>query len=193
MQVLNWIPQRHRRRGEVEAFIRRVYHERYDAQVSSFPPCLAVRYSPLNEIVCAAGIRTARQGFFSEVYLDQPVDRRLSGLAGVAVDRDAVFEVTTLASRSPLATAAFIEQIGAHSEAAGFDWGFFTLSATMRFLIERQRRALIVLAPADPRRLPDAADWGAYYEQDPEVCAVASTRLAGLATSKHEESHAHAG
>src|SRR3990167_3987893 len=51
------------RRGEVEAFIGRVYARRFGARVTGFAPTLVCLRDPLSQqIVAAAGYRRAHQG-----------------------------------------------------------------------------------------------------------------------------------
>src|SRR6202011_4151010 len=97
-------------------------------------------------------------------------------ISASTVVRGAIFEVTTLASRAPLATAEFIAAIGAFGENAGFEWSFFTLTRRLHLMVRRLGIALTCLGEADRRRIADAERWGTYYDCQPKVYAVASRR-----------------
>lgn len=162
----------HALRAEVERCIREVYARMFRATGLSFPSTLIAVLDDDGRPLCAAGLRTAVDGFFSEIYLDAPIEQRLSEGSGRAVARHAVLEVTTLASRSVEASPGFLRQLALFGSCAGFGWSFFTATARLRRLLSRLGMPLVDLAPADPRRLPDAARWGSYYAHAPRVCAV---------------------
>jgi hypothetical protein len=165
------------RRHSAEEFIRNTYAARYGARLESFPSRMITLLDRRNEILCAAGLRFLDDGFFSERYLDAPVEDVVSAISARAVKRSAIFEVTTLASRAPLATAKFIAEIGAFGERAGFEWSFFTLTRRLRLLVGRLGIEPTYLAEADRGRVADSERWGTYYACLPKVFAVASRRL----------------
>lgn len=101
-------------------FIRDVYSAEYAASLISFPSRLIATVDHCDNILCAAGLRSERDGFFSEIYLDAPVEKILSTTSGKTVPRSALFEVSTMASRAPYATAAFIREIVAFGENRNF-------------------------------------------------------------------------
>ena len=102
------VPQGHPLRATTETFIRGVYRETYGAQIDQFAPLLVASLDD-TDVRCAAGLRFEEDGFFSERYLDQPVDRILTGLGGVPIWRDEIFEVTSLAARGEARTAALMK------------------------------------------------------------------------------------
>ena len=105
-------------------------------------------------VLSAAGLRFAADGFFSECYLEAPVDAALSALSRYPVRREKIFEVTSLASRSPHTVGSFLRKIIACGEAAGFEWAFFTATAPLKALLERMSLPLVPLAAADRSRVP---------------------------------------
>lgn len=161
------------RRAAVEALIRTVYQARYGADVPAFPDRLAAIFDADGLPHCAAGLRDAASGFFSEVYLDRPVEEAISALALEPAPREAVLEVTTLAAARPGAAFTLIDRITADGRARGMRWGLFTATRPLRHGLLRAGAGLIELGRADPGRLADAGCWGRYYETDPFVCAVA--------------------
>lgn len=164
-------------RPDVEAFVRAVYARKYGARIDRFADRLLCLSSARGDILCVAGLRLASDGFFSERYLAEPVERVLSRASGCAVRRDDVYEVTTLASRSPREIAAFIDDIIAFGARAGLSWCFFTLTRRLSLLVERLRLAPICLGDADPARIEDPAAWGSYYETAPKVYGVCGIKM----------------
>ena len=165
-------------RGVAETFIRNVYATEYGAQLQSFPSRIFALLNDYDEIACAAGVRFQDDGFFSERYLDSPIEQALGVASRRTIARVEIFEVTTFASRAPRATAGFIESIGRFGEANGFVWSFFTLTRRLHRLLERLGHPLTHLADADHRRIPDHERWGTYYASEPKVFAIPSSRLA---------------
>jgi hypothetical protein len=181
-----------RRRSAVE-FIRNTYAARYGARVETFPSQIFALFDHRDEVLCAAGLRFFDDGFFSESYLDTPIEAVVSAISARAVNRNAIFEVTTLASRAPLATAEFIAEIGTFGEKAGFEWSFFTLTRRLHLLVGRLGIPLTYLGEADRRRIADSERWGTYYDCQPKVYAVASRRpKASGDGSQREEQYAAA-
>jgi Thermostable hemolysin len=165
------------RKRSAEEFIKNTYATRYGARLENFPSRIIALSDHGSEILCAAGLRFHDDGFFSERYLDTPIEDLISAISARAVNRSAIFEVTTLASRAPLATADFIAEITAFGERAGFEWSFFTLTRRLQLLVSRLGVAVTCLGEADRRRIADSERWGTYYACQPKVYAVASRRL----------------
>jgi Thermostable hemolysin len=165
------------RKHSAQQFIKNIYAARYGARLAAFPSRIIALFDHRDELLCAAGLRFLDDGFFSECYLDGPIENAVSAISGRSVNRSAIFEVTTLASRAPLATFEFIGEICAFGEQAGFEWSFFTLTRRLHTMVCRLGIAPIFLAEADRRRIADAERWGTYYACQPQVYAVASRRL----------------
>lgn len=113
-----------------------------------------------------------RRGFFSQAYLDSPVDHVLSRLSGGPVGPEDVIEVVSMACPHPSATLPLIEAVTAEGRRTGKCWGLFTATGPLMRLLRRTGVPLLPLAPARPDRLPDAARWGRYYQTEPWVCAL---------------------
>ncbi len=171
MQILV-VPGEHELRAHIERFIADVYREHYQASVTTFPPDLIALVAEDGRCICASGLRYAHTGFFSESYLDLPVEQALSQAAGRKVPRERIFEVTGLASRAPRVATRFLRHVVAYGERAGFDWAFFTATQRLRELLERIDLSPLPLAIADPARVANAETWGSYYDAAPLVCAI---------------------
>lgn len=162
----------HPLREEAETCIRTVYARVFGVRDLVFPNNLIAWLDRDGRPSCAAGLRLADDGFFSEVYLDAPIEQVLSGLSGRTVPREAIFEITTLASRSSDVSPAFMREIGIMGKKAGFEWLFFTATARLRRLLIRLGVATLELAPAQARKIAKPQQWGSYYAHDPSVCAI---------------------
>jgi hypothetical protein len=165
------IPEHHRLRAKAELFIREVYDAEYGARLDGFPRNLFAALGAQGEILCAAGLRTPSDGFFSERYLDGPIETVLTRLEGRPVIRDRIFEISTFASRSPNSIPPFLGHVISTADSMGFDWGFFTLTRRLRLLLDRLGLDISLLASADAARIEDAAAWGSYYDREPKVYA----------------------
>jgi hypothetical protein len=165
------IPRNHDLRPAAEQLIAEIYALHYAARITTFPATLVAMITD-RDLLCAAGLRFAADGFFSECYLDAPVDVVLTGLRPSPVRRELVFEVTSLASRAPNLVGSFMRKIVACGEAGGFEWAFFTATAPLKVLLERIGLPLIPLAAADRARVANPESWGTYYQLAPGVYAV---------------------
>lgn len=160
------------RRGAVETMIRSVYRARYGAEITDFPPRLAALFDGRGAPLCAAGLRDDDTGFFSEIYLNQSVESAIAQLAREPVDRKSILEVTTLAAAHPGHALKLVDHIVADGEARGMRWGLFTATRPLRIGLRRSGAGVLELALADRNRVPNARQWGSYYETNPIVCAV---------------------
>lgn len=161
-----------RLRPKAERLIADVYAQHHGACIRQFPDALIARIGEDDDIDCAAGLRFAADGFFSEAYLDVPIEMILSVQGSASVRREKIFEVTLLASRSPHLVGSFLRKVIAGGEAAGFDWSFFTATAPLRALLKRLDLPLALLARAERTRVETPEDWGSYYTLAPYVCAI---------------------
>lgn len=158
-------------RGEVEAFIRGVFADRYGARVGSFAPHLvALRCN--GQIEAAAGYRPATTPLFLERYLDAPVDQMLAPHAGTQPTREQIVEVGHLAATRAGMGRRLILGLGLHLAESPCQWVVSTLTEELRHLFVRMGVTPLALGIADPARLgADSADWGRYYEHHPIVLA----------------------
>lgn len=172
---LNVHPADDPRRPEVEAFIQRVFSERFDAQVSQFAPVLVSMSDPLSgRILAAAGYRPAGEAsLFLEAYLSDPVEHLLSGICGCSIDRTGIVEVGHLAAEQAGEGRRLIFLLGQHLADEGAQWVVSTLTEALRQLFVRLGITPLALGRADPSRLGTAAaaSWGRYYEHEPIVLA----------------------
>ena len=160
------------RRREVEAFIRRVYAERYGADVVGFAPTLVSLHDD-SGIVAAAGYRSAGDGtLFLEGYLSAPVESLLAAHAERTPARERIVEVGHLAAGRAGEGRRLILLLARHLAEQRFDWVVSTLTSELRHLFVRIGVAPLALGAADPATLgPGCGRWGTYYDHHPVVLA----------------------
>jgi hypothetical protein len=178
-------------RPDIEAFIKKIYRLTYNASVDDFPARLIAFSGDNDELLCAAGLRTAEDGFFSEKYLDAPIEKILGDLSRQTVGRDEIVEVSTLVSLAPAEVSKFIADMISFGKANRFSWSFFTATARLRRVVEKLGLSPIYLGDADHRRIVNFERWGNYYAGEPRVYAITSPPLAaGISAAHQTERHA---
>ncbi len=163
-------------RSVTEAHIRQVYADSYGARIDSFAPLLAAVLNAGGEVLCAAGIRTAASGFFSDRYLDQSFTEALKQQRGLEIAPAQIMEITSLAAVSPFPVLPMLDRITDWARRREISCGVFTATRGLRRLLSRARLGHVALCPARPERVADPAAWGRYYDCDPWVCAVIDDR-----------------
>ena len=171
------------RRTAAENYIRERFAARHGARIRHFLPNLITLGS--GETYCAAvGLAAASGGpLFAETYLDAPIQHAIAQATGLPVSRGDVLEIGNLVSTwkgSSLLLFVFLSEVIAR---LGHRWVLFTATREVEALLARLKYSPVVLADADPARLPDGgASWGGYYRRMPRVMfgdvppAVASAR-----------------
>lgn len=181
MLVLTLIGRNHQLRSRVETIISEAFAEEHNAQLKVFPPTL-VAWLKNDAVVTAAALRFPSDGFFSECYLDAPVESLIGSHAdGRPPARDQIVEFGHLAAARPGALLALSKAIIQHCYAMGYRWAFFTATARLRAMLRCAGIDQIDLAAATSDRVAAPKAWGRYYLSDPRVIAIGahmlSTRL----------------
>jgi hypothetical protein len=138
-------------RAQVERLIRTIYWERFTAQPGLLPQTLVADVCGAGTVECAAGIRYSNHGFFSEWYLNQPVEVALRFRTGRIADRTRVIEVCNLVARRPGSSLPFVRSIIEFAEAADVDWAIFTATNPLRALLARSGLKMVELVRASRR------------------------------------------
>ena len=159
-------------------FIRTTYLEHYSARIAKLPKNVVALVDAQNKVHCAAGLRDASEPYFSEFYLDDPIERLISNIAGKPVQRREIVEVSSLASRTPAASIHFMRDLILYGDVLGFNWGFFTATSRLEKLLRRIHLPLVDLGAASPARVPTPEVWGTYYQTEPKVLAIGRDDLA---------------
>lgn len=162
----------HPLRERVERHIRDVYGRKYGAVIAEFPHLMLAMLDEENNITCACGIRFATTGFFSPVYLDQPVDQMISEAFDHSFLLNDILEVTTLASVRTGHAVQLVQQVVALARQLGKPIGLFTTTEKLRNILSRAGMKMVQLADADAMRVKNSEVWGKYYDENPAVYAV---------------------
>jgi hypothetical protein len=168
----------HARRPDVEHMVATVFKGEYGATVRHFPDMMIAVFDAAGTPQCAAALRDATCGFFSEQYLDQPLEAAIARAAAAPVVRDRILELNSLAAQRPGALLALLRGFADLGLGAGYQWGVFTATARIRALAARMRVSLLDLGPALAERVARPQDWGDYYGHDPHICAVIGAHAA---------------
>ncbi|WP_442772537.1 thermostable hemolysin [Paenirhodobacter enshiensis] len=164
------------RRTEIETYIRDEFRRVFGADIQPAQvPMIAARNGD-GAPIAAAGLRIREDGFFSEIYLDQPIETALSDAFGAPVERNDIVEVVSLASSAPLAVLPLIEAITEAGRRMGKRCAVFTATTPLFRLLTRTGVPLQRLTPARSDRIDRPDRWGTYYETDPWVCALPDFR-----------------
>jgi len=159
-------------RAAVESFIRSGYARTYEARLDALPARLFAVLGKDGSPLAAAGLRLREDGFFSEAYLDAPIENLAALALGHPVPRSDFLEVTTLVSGTPFALFPLMAAMLSWGRERDLGCGVFTATAPLRKLFLRLGIPFVPLVAADPLRLPNGADWGRYYDRDPWVCLM---------------------
>ena len=162
-------------RSAVEAFLESAYHRAFRGAIQSHYPTLLSLQDHRGEIQAAVGFRLASEGpLFLEQYLDAPVEHLLPPLTGEILSRVQIAEIGTLASIDAGASLRLFQALARRLDAEGCTHAVATATRQLRRLFKRIGFSTEILSAADPARLgPAAAQWGGYYDREPEVRAGA--------------------
>lgn len=158
-------------RQAAQDHIKAVYRDIYGAEVTEFAPLLVTATRVGGEILCAAGIRTATDGFFSEGYLASDFSTVLHDVAGIEVPASEIMEVASLASSTPFPVLPMLDKMIEWGRENGMTCGVFTATTSLRRLLKRTSLNYVELASADISQVSNPKTWGSYYDTDPKVCA----------------------
>lgn len=147
------------------------YRNTFSADTRIRPARLVITIDRAGHVACATGIRCHDEGFFSQQYLDVPVDELLSRRTGLHVAPELILEVGALACSTPFAAYPTLRAVFDWGREQGIGWGLFTATAEVRRLIQRAKITPQILARAEAKRVVDPDQWGDYYAHDPWVCA----------------------
>lgn len=162
----------HPARRELHTFIRAVFRQAHGARVDLFYPDL-LGYTVDSELRAVVGYRGGSdQPLFAEHYLDVSAEQSITARIDQTVDRADLVEVGNLALSDPGHARWVIAASTAFLAAAGYRWVLFTATRPLANSFRRLGLRPVLLADADPARLPDGgAAWGRYYSQAPAVYA----------------------
>lgn len=162
-----------RDRVALEAFIGDRFAERYGARIRHFMPELLGLEDGAGKLRASVGLRDAGcESLFLERYLDHPVECEIRAACGDLPPRERIVEVGNLAARSGGAARLLIVALADLLAAEGFDWVVFTATPEVVNSFHRLELEPIALGDAQASRMgAELADWGSYYDAQPQVMA----------------------
>ena len=153
----------------VQQFIELRYKRIFGADICCNYPGLLALINDNGEPLAAMGIRSGVNQFFLEQYLDAPMEDILSSRFGGEVSREEIVELGNLAgdrsSLLQLMTHAWM-LLNAH------EIEFVAVTATRDLRHYFRQQPFEILAEAAPGRVDNKAQWGRYYDADPQVLAA---------------------
>lgn len=168
--------------------VREQYARSFDAEVMPDPDYFITAEQSgsggIRTVACAGVTLASEQPFFSERYLDQPVDALIRKRLHAECPRDAIVEVGPLASRVPRAGGEVIRLVPIIAWCLGKRYILCTATRSLAVTLDRLGIWFVPFAAADVTRLP-AADrdrWGRYYANDPQVGVIPLADLSRLFT-----------
>lgn len=173
----------HPRRSEIEYFICQRYWLSFSACLSNLPDQLIYIVDETDQLIAACALTTAvktsaqhgetLQQLFSEMYLTEPAEQRLSEMYATPVTRAQVIEVGSMACLNHHYLAALFTAVLQVTSATSSDYLIFTATSPLRRHLKRMQLPSMVLTEAQQTALPVAkrSSWGAYYDTKPQVVA----------------------
>src|SRR5690606_21151361 len=152
-------------------FIAERFEREHGAHLTHFMPLLVVLQNGQGDALAIAGVRSAlMEPLFLEHYLDAPVEQVLQPLAGRHLPRHRIVEVGNLAA----VQAGYARYLFAVMTDLLTVWKFEWLCCTgvtgVRNLFRRLEMEPVVIADANPQRIPGGlTQWGNYYQKNPLV------------------------
>lgn len=179
------IDRQHPDRELVEGLIRDVYAREYGAKIDQFADLLIALPNDEGGYMAAAGLRVGGE-FFSEIYLDQPIEQILSKHWHPPAQRGEIVEITTLAAMHPHASQALMAGILGYTRNHDIRFAFFTVTERLHMLLKRVGVPAEKLADATVDKISNADDWGLYYASNPRVVAIHDAFISLTATGLEE-------
>lgn len=160
-------------RQAAQALIRDCFAREHQARMRQFMPHLLALRDDAGHLLAAVGYRCAsHEPLFLERYLDAPIEQVLASRLQRDISRSQVVEVGNLATTQPGQARRLIVALTTQLAAQDLRWVTFTATRQLANSFRRLGLAPQVLTRADPARLgDDLADWGTYYDSDPQVMA----------------------
>ncbi|MGK2913856.1 MAG: thermostable hemolysin [Porticoccaceae bacterium] len=172
-------------RGDIEAFIARVFRRAYGADIHQFAPWLLALYDG-ERILGAVGIRPATlEPLFIQQYLDARIEQVVATVERQPVDGETIAEIGNLAVIRPGTGVLLFIALCLLLDSRNFRWVVCNATPGVQNLFARLNWPVTAVARADKTRLQEGYQhWGRYYDQPSQVLATsAATCRAQLAAN----------
>ncbi len=162
------------KRAEVEKYVERQFESSYGAHLAEFLSVfLTLRCA--NKLSASAGISLGAEShkFFLEQYLDAPIEIELQRLSCEDISREKLAEIGNLVATSRGASRLMFIMLASVLNQAGYEWMVFTATKPLLHSLRKLGFASHLITEAKPSRLSknSSANWGSYYENQPQVVA----------------------
>ena len=173
-EPIQCIDTNHILRSQTEDFIKGVFKQHYNAQVSSFLPQLFAISDEKGDTKSVLGVRNAQcESLYLERYLDQPIDTLIEQTVQQPVSRMQVVEIGNLASLNSANCKALFSFITQHLQDQNIKWITCTGTSVLRLVFRRLSIKALPIHQADQNLLGDEQyEWGSYYDNDPQVMLI---------------------
>jgi hypothetical protein len=165
------------------ALVRRQYHKQFGADVDPAPDSFITYQAPRarqgrgapegagtgNLLACIGLTRVSDHPFFSELYLDDPIESLIEQQAGAECSREDLAEFGSLASRSANAGFELVRHLPIVAWCQGSRFVLLTVTAGVASYLDRIGIHYQPIVAADPARLDleTRTRWGTYYDNEP--------------------------
>ncbi|WP_058045510.1 thermostable hemolysin [Streptomyces roseifaciens] len=163
-------------------FVRARYERAYGADILPDPDCFVIARKQEGRggriIACGGLTFNSDRGFFSERYLDRPVDEVVGAATGEACDREDLVEVGSLAGGGG-AGLELVRLLPILSWCHGMRFLMCTVTTELAQTLDRVGIEFQPLAESSADRLTEfeRQRWGTYYDHRPMVGVI---RLEGI-------------
>ncbi len=165
------VSPQHRDRPQAEDFIKTRYAKCYGATISHFPERLLVLKNAASEISGCCGLRDAREGFISALYVEG--GNLAAHISTTSLDQ--LWEFTTLAASDRQSLSTIIQAACDFGRQAGKTAAIFTTTNFICRFLKQRGVNLIHISNADERNAPAPGPWGTYYSGGASVYLVPDT------------------
>lgn len=186
---LVWLDPAHVLWPSAQQLVADVFAHAYGADIAHLPDRMLGVLGNDGKLACAVGVRDSHSGFFSECYLDVPVDSAIAAATGKPIFRKDILELTALAASRPGAFGYLLSGLAPAGRSAGYRWGLFTATRPLRTVARRFGARLVELGWAERNRVSDPERWGTYYDHAPIVCAVDGAEVGRTARLRRDDLH----
>ena len=163
------INQFHLLRAKAESFIVEKYKKNFSANIKKFPSILVALVNQQQEITACCGIRTEKDGLFSQIYLKENI-RKIIQRIKLDKENFKIFEIVNLTTSNPIASIKFVKELHRYMFEHQVKYVIFSGTMMLRNFLLMMGLKLTVLTKAEVKNISNPEDWGRYYDSDPHVC-----------------------
>lgn len=171
--VIDITPRFAPERLRVENFIRSIYRQSYNADITvTYPTLMSVRNTD-GSILAAVGFRPARDELlFLEQYTQEPIEAVMTRLYGTSIGRAEIAEIGNLASSGSGTSIFLFAAIASYLLNLGIPYATVTGTDRLHKRFKSMGLNPHVVCDASLKKLnTEQKNWGSYYNTQPRVLA----------------------